>query len=32
MSRPLPSVDLPVALKFDGQRYVGEFFIDMPAS
>jgi hypothetical protein len=28
MSTPLPSVDVPVELKWDGQRYVGEFFID----
>jgi len=28
MSTPLPSVDSPIELKWDGHRYVGEFFMD----
>jgi hypothetical protein len=28
MGTPLPSVDVPLELKWDGQRYVGEFLID----
>jgi hypothetical protein len=28
LSTPLPSVDVPLELKWDGQRYAGAFFID----